>query len=112
MLTADLTSDNSLRGRLHAWLERRASPRYFCHHLVRDAKSAAAKVRVEVSLADCIAAGVAGIRIASTMAVYSTATYIPARGAGPPRAIRSPPPLMTNLGVPLIKYHDENSNRV
>ncbi|MGA8615669.1 MAG: oxygenase MpaB family protein [Xanthobacteraceae bacterium] len=77
MLTADLTSDHSLPGRLHTWLERGFAKVYFVTNLVRGGKSAAAKVGVQVGLADTIAAAAAGIHIASTMAAYAIAARIP-----------------------------------
>jgi hypothetical protein len=77
MLTADLTSDHSLRGRLHTWLERGFAKVYFVRNLVRGGKSAAAKVGIEIGPADTIAAAAAGILIASTMAVYAIAARIP-----------------------------------
>jgi hypothetical protein len=77
MLTADLTSDHSVRGRLHTWLERGFAKVYFATNLVRGGKSAAAKVGVQVDSADYIAAAVAGVVIAAQMAVYAIAAHIP-----------------------------------
>jgi ER-bound oxygenase mpaB/B'/Rubber oxygenase, catalytic domain len=77
MLTADLTSDHSLRGRLHTWLERGFAKVYFVTNLMRGGKSAAAKVGVQVGLADYVAAAAAGILIAATMAAYAIAARIP-----------------------------------
>ncbi len=77
MLTADLTSDHSVRGRLHTWLERGFTKVFFVKNLVRGGKSAAARVGVEVSLSDYIAAAVAGIVIASQMTIYAIAARIP-----------------------------------
>jgi hypothetical protein len=77
MLTADLTSDDSLSGRLHTWLERGFAKVFFVRNLVRGGKSAAAKVGVQVSWADYIAAVAAGILIASRMAAYAIAARIP-----------------------------------
>jgi hypothetical protein len=77
MLTADLSSDHSLRGRLHTWLERGFAKVYFVTKLMRGGKSAAAKIGVQVGLADYIAAAAAGILIASTMTVYAIAARIP-----------------------------------
>ena len=77
MLTADLTSDHSLPGRLHTWLERGFAKVFFVTNLVRGGKSAAAKVGVEVGFSDTIAAVAAGILIASTMTVYAIAARIP-----------------------------------
>jgi hypothetical protein len=77
MLTADLTSDHSVRGRLHTWLERGFAKVYFVANLVRGGKSAAAKVGVQVGLADYIAAAAAGILTASAMTGYAIAARIP-----------------------------------
>jgi hypothetical protein len=77
MLTADLTSDHSLRGRLHTWLERGFAKVYFVTNLVRGGKSAAAKVGVQVGLNDYIATAAAGIMIAVTMTAYAIAARIP-----------------------------------
>ncbi len=77
MLTADLTSDHSLRGRMHTWLERGLSKVFFATELVRGGKSVAAKVGVEVGLSDYIAAAAAGVMIAAQMTVYALAAHIP-----------------------------------
>src|ERR1700691_5679285 len=77
MLTADLTSDHSLSGRLRTWLERGFAKVFFVRNLVRGGKSAAAKVGVQVGFSDTIAAAAAGILIASTMTVYAIAARIP-----------------------------------
>jgi len=77
MLTADLTSDHSLSGRFHTWLERGFAKVFFVRKLVRGGKSAAAKAGVEVGLADYIAAAMAGVVIAAKMAVYAIAARIP-----------------------------------
>jgi hypothetical protein len=77
MLTADLTSDHSLPGRLHTWLERGFAKVYFVTNLMRGGKSAAVKVGVQIGLADYIAAALAGILIASRMAAYAIAARIP-----------------------------------
>jgi hypothetical protein len=77
MLTADLTSDHSLSGRLHTWLERGFAKVYFVTNLMRGGKSAAAKVGVKVGFSDYVAAAAAGVLIASTMAAYAIAAHIP-----------------------------------
>jgi hypothetical protein len=77
MLGADLTSDRSLRGRLHTWLERGFAKVFFATKLVRGGRSAAAKVGVEVGLADYVAAAAASILIACTMTAYAIAAHIP-----------------------------------
>src|SRR5580658_2303072 len=87
MLTADLTSDHSLFGRFHTWLERGFAKVYFVTKLMRGGKSAAAKVGVEVGLADYIAAAAAGILIASGMAAYAIAARIPMIGDAADRSL-------------------------
>ena len=77
MLNADLTSDHSLAGRIHTWLERGFAKMFFVTSLVRGGKSAAAKVGVHVELGDYIGAGAAGVLIAATMAPYAIAACIP-----------------------------------
>jgi hypothetical protein len=78
MLTADLTSDHSLPGCLHTWLERGFAKVYFVRNLMRGGKSAAGKVGVQVRLADYVAAAAAGILNASRMAAYAIAARLPA----------------------------------
>jgi hypothetical protein len=77
MLTANLTSDRSLAGRIHTWLERGFAKVYFVTNLMRGGKSAAAKAGVQVGLADHAAAGLASILIAATMAPYAIAAHMP-----------------------------------
>jgi hypothetical protein len=77
MLTADLTSDRSLPGRIHTWLERGFAKVYFVTNLMRGGKRAAAKVGVQVGAADYIAAAAAGILIATMMSTYAIAAWIP-----------------------------------
>jgi hypothetical protein len=76
-MNADLTSDHSLRGRIHTWLERGFAKLYFVTNFMRGDKHAAAKFGVPVSLADYIGAVVAGIVITSTMTAYAIAAHIP-----------------------------------
>jgi ER-bound oxygenase mpaB/B'/Rubber oxygenase, catalytic domain len=77
MLTADLTGDHSLHGRLHTWLERGSAKVYFVANFMRGDKHAAAKVGVRVGLADYVGAGAAAILIASRMTAYAIAARIP-----------------------------------
>lgn len=77
MLAADLTSDHSLCGRVHARLERAFAKVYFVTNFLRGDKHAAASVGIELGLADYIGSAAAGILIASTMAVYAIAAHIP-----------------------------------
>ena len=58
-------------------LERGFAKVFFVTSLMRGGKSAAAKVGVQVGLADYIAAATAGILIATTMAAYAIAARIP-----------------------------------
>jgi hypothetical protein len=76
-MNADLTSDYSLHGRIHTWLERGFAKMYFVTNFMRGDRHAAAKVGVPVSLADYMGAVVAGILITSTMAAYTIAAHIP-----------------------------------
>jgi hypothetical protein len=77
MLTADLTGDHSLRGRLHTWLERGYAKVFFVKNLIRGGKTAAAKVGIDVGLTDYIAAAVASVLIAASMAAYDIAARLP-----------------------------------
>jgi hypothetical protein len=76
-MNADLTSDHSLHGRIHTWLERGFAKVYFVTNFMHGDRGAAAKVGVPVSLADYAAAVVAGFLITSTMTAYMIAAHIP-----------------------------------
>jgi hypothetical protein len=76
-MTADLTTDPSWRGRVHAWLERGFSKVFFVTNLMRGGKQAAAKVGIRVGLGDYISAVAAGIVIAAKMVPYAVAARIP-----------------------------------
>ena len=77
MLDADLTSDRSLPGRLHAWLEHAFAKFYFVRNFMRGDKHAAASVGVRLGFADYLGAAAAGILIASRMTIYAIAAHIP-----------------------------------
>ena len=77
MLTADLTGDHSMSGRLHTWLERGFAKTYFVTNFMRGDKHAAAKVGVQVGFFDYLGAAVAGILIAFRMTAYAIAAHIP-----------------------------------
>jgi hypothetical protein len=77
MLAADLTSDHSLRGRAHSWLEHAFAKVYFVTNFMRGDKQAAAGVGVRLGFADYLGTAMAGVVIASTMAVYAIAAHIP-----------------------------------
>ncbi len=76
-MTADLTSDRSLSGRLHTWLERAFAKLFFVKNVVRGGKPAAARVGIQIGLADRIGAAAAGILIAARMTPYAIAARIP-----------------------------------
>jgi hypothetical protein len=76
-MNADLTSDHSLHGRIHTWLERGFAKVYFVTTFMHGDTNAAARVGVPVGLADYIGAVVAGILITSTMTAYAIAAHIP-----------------------------------
>jgi hypothetical protein len=74
---ADLTSDRSLPGRVHAWLERGFAKVYFVTNFMRGDRHAAAGVGVQLGASDYLGAAAAGILIASQMAAYRIAAHIP-----------------------------------
>jgi hypothetical protein len=76
-MTADLTSDGSVSGRLDAWLERGFSKLYFVANFMRGNKRAAAGVGVRLGLVDYAGAAAATLLIAAKMTVYTIASYIP-----------------------------------
>jgi hypothetical protein len=76
-LDADLTSDHSLPGRVHAWLEHAFAKTYFVTNFMHGDKHAAASVGVKLGWADCIGAAAAGLLIACRMTVYAVAARIP-----------------------------------
>jgi hypothetical protein len=77
MLAADLTSDHSLPGRTHTWLERSFAKVYFVKNFMRGDKHAAAGVGVQLGFADYLGAVAAGILVAFRMTVYAIAAHIP-----------------------------------
>jgi hypothetical protein len=76
-MEADLTSDHSLPGRIHTWLERGFAKVYFVTTFLHGDRHAAAKVGVRVGLADYMGAAAASVLITSTMAAYAIAAHIP-----------------------------------
>lgn len=77
MLTADLTSDRSLRGRIHAWLERGFAKVHFVGNFLHGDKRAAATVGVKLGVSDYIGTAAASVLIACTMTTYAIAARIP-----------------------------------
>ena len=86
-MTADLVSDSSLSGRLHAWLERGFAKAYFLANFMHGDKAAAARVGVELGPADHVAAVAAFVLIAARMAIYTIAAHIPALRAAADRSL-------------------------
>jgi small basic protein len=76
-MAADLTADQTMPGRLHAWLERGFAKSYFVANFMRGDKRAAANVGVRLGLSDHIAAAMAAIVIISRMTVYAMAARVP-----------------------------------
>ncbi len=76
-MTADLTSDHSLAGRLHDWLEHGFAKLYFLTNFMHGDNEAAAGVGVELTLKDYIGAALAAIVITTNMTVYGIAARIP-----------------------------------
>jgi hypothetical protein len=76
-MTADLTSDRSLRGRFYGWLERGFAKAYFVAKYMHGDRRAAAKAGVQVEVSDYVAAAAAGVLITATMAPYAVASHIP-----------------------------------
>jgi ER-bound oxygenase mpaB/B'/Rubber oxygenase, catalytic domain len=77
MLDADLSSDHSLPGRVHAFLERSFAKVFFVRNFMRGGKQAAAAAGVELGFADYLGAAAAGILIAFRMTAYAIAARIP-----------------------------------
>jgi hypothetical protein len=107
-MTTDLISDHSWRGRFHAWLERGFSKVFFVSNLMRGGKQAAAKIGVRVGLGDYIAAAVAGIVIAASMAPYAIAARIPGlRNAADRSLVRKLTKVLASYGHAEFTTHAE-----
>lgn len=76
-MAADLTSDRTVRGRVHSWFERGFAKTYFLSNFMHGDARAAASAGVTLSLADHVGAVLASVLIAATMATYSIAARIP-----------------------------------
>jgi len=86
-MAADLTTDRSLPGRVHAWLERGFAKLFFVTNFMSGDRKAAAGVGVRLGLADYIAAGAATVLIVSRMAAYRVAARIPVLSQAADRAL-------------------------
>jgi hypothetical protein len=76
-MTADLTPDQSFRGRVYAWLERGFSKLFFVKTSMRGDRHAAAQIGVRLSMIEYLSAGTTAILIASCMSAYAIAERIP-----------------------------------
>ena len=76
-MSADLTPDDSLAGRFHAWLERGFGKAFFIATSMRGDKRAAAELGVKLGLSDYLGAVGTGILTSAQMTAYSTAARIP-----------------------------------
>lgn len=76
-MACDLTSDQSLRSRVHAWLEHGFAKAFFLKTFMRGDKQAAAGVGVRLGLADYLGAATATAVIGVPMAAYAIAAHIP-----------------------------------
>jgi len=76
-MAADLTSDRSLRSRVHAWLEGGFSKVYFVSNFMRGDQHAAAEVGVRLGFFDYLGAAAAYILIAARMTAHAIAGHIP-----------------------------------
>jgi hypothetical protein len=76
-MTADLTLDRSLRGRVYTWLERGFAKAFFVAKYMHGDRHAAARVGVPVGVSDYVAAAAAGVLITATMVPYAIASHVP-----------------------------------
>jgi hypothetical protein len=97
-MAAELTSDSSLPGRVHAWLEHGFAKVFFVTHFIHGDRQAAAKVGVELRAADYVGAAIAGVLLSSRMAAYAAASHIPVVRDAADRS------LVHKLGKQLARY--------
>jgi hypothetical protein len=76
-MAADLTSDRSFAGRVHAWMERGFAKVNFVPTFLREGQGAASTTGVRVGLADYIGAAAAVVLISARMTAYAIAARIP-----------------------------------
>ena len=76
-MAAQLTSDDSLPGRVHAWLEHSFAKVFFLTNFMHGDRQAAARAGVEVGAPDYVGAAAAGVLLSSRMAAYAVAARIP-----------------------------------
>jgi hypothetical protein len=101
-MEADLTSDPTLAGRVHAWMERGFAKVKFVPSFMRAGKGAASTAGVHVGFADYIGAAAAVILIAARMTAYAIAVRIPVISGAADRS------LVRKLAKQLARYgHSE-----
>jgi hypothetical protein len=76
-MAAELTSDRSLPGRMHAWLEHSFAKVFFLTNFMHGDRQAAGRVGVEVGVLDYAGAAAAGVLLSSRMAAYAVAARLP-----------------------------------
>jgi hypothetical protein len=86
-MTAELTSDRSLPGRVHAWLEHSFAKVFFLTNFMHGDRQAAGRVGVEVGVLDYAGAAAAGVLLSSRMAAYAVAARIPVLREAADRAL-------------------------
>jgi hypothetical protein len=97
-MSADLKADDSISSRLFAWMEHGFAKTYFVSNFMRGDRHAAARVGVQLGLADRVGAVAAGVLIASRMTAYAIAARIPLIRHAADRA------LVRKLGRQLAQY--------
>jgi hypothetical protein len=97
-MAADLTPDDAVSSRVHAWMERGFAKLFFVACSMRGDKHAAAGVGVRLGLADYLGAAAASILIGSRMSAYAIAAHIPVIGGEADRA------LVRKLSTQLVRY--------
>jgi len=97
-MAADLTPDDAVSSRAHAWMERGFAKLFFVARSMRGDKHAAAGVGVRLGLADYLGAAAAAILIGSRMSAYAIAAHIPVISGVADRA------LVRKLSTQLARY--------
>ncbi len=98
-MAADLSSDTSLRGRMHSWLERGFSKFYFIQNFCEGEPERALKMGVEMSRSNKAAVPIAGAYIFSRLALYEAALKIPGlRGIADRRLMKKLAKLLDSYG--------------
>lgn len=86
-MAADLTTDRSFAGRIHAWLERGFARVHFVPNFLRRGRDAAETAPVHVGAGHYLAAGAAAVLIAVRMTAYAIAARMPMVGRWADRSL-------------------------